>query len=854
MSDDSSTAPLPPFDSATEPDRARPGTPARSGKCISHYRLLRELGRGGQATVYLAQDLQLSRQVALKVLEGYGAADRTAFARFRREAEVMSKIDHPGICPVYEAGEDGDAIWIAMRYVEGQSLAKSVAAAKSALEPMIRATPAPDRIGGESAPSAARAQTWPGIDSVIALFEKIARTLHVAHEHGIIHRDLKPGNIMVTNDGEPVILDFGLAHDTQNDESALTLTGDILGTPAYMSPEQVSRNLVRIDQRTDVYSLGVALFECLTLERPFDAPTREGLYQAILTKDPPNPARLNHAIPRDLAIVLATALEKDRDRRYRTALDFAEELRRVRSFEPIKARPAGPLLRLRRFAQRNPALATAIGGVFVTLVAGLAVALTLLRESERERLAKVRALDEKATALDDYDRLGDLTRLQQLQTDAEALWPAEPAKVPDLRAWIARASELAGRLPGHRAVLDRIRQAAAPGGPPWRFESPVAQFKHDTTAKLVDDLAVFADSNPATGRLSEVSARLTFAESVEEESLRKHAARWAEAVAFISDRARCPAYEGLRIHPQLGLVPVGRDPRSGLFEFVHLATAERGIDPVPKRDASGKLVIEETTGLILVLLPGGTFRMGAVPPDEETTARDPNVDPQAQDTEAPVTTVTLEPFFLSKFEMTQGQWSRASRQNPSKFGAGFTAPGFPTADLRNPVEQVSCDDCERWLPRLGLILPTEAQWEYAARGGTTTPRSTGIGTEGLAKAANVADLDCERVGFKGQFEQWNDGHAWHAPAGSFEPNTFGLHDTLGNVAEWCRDWYGRPDSPRDPGDGLAHSLHRDHRVVRGAGWNVDASQARSSFRVNMSPDLRLSNIGVRPARKISSGP
>jgi serine/threonine protein kinase len=215
---------------------------------------------------------------------------------------------------------------------------------------------------GEDGPGTSASTTRAQIQDLLTVFEKVARALHAAHEAGVVHRDIKPGNVMVTSAGEPVILDFGLAHAEDQDFESLTRPGDLFGTPAYMSPEQLTRGTLQLDRRTDVYSLGATLYECLTLKRPFEAPTREALYQAILSKEPPDPRSLNPAIPGDLRVVLETALAKDRDKRYQTALELAEELRRVRCYEPIVAKPAGPWTRLRRWSQRNPALATAVVG------------------------------------------------------------------------------------------------------------------------------------------------------------------------------------------------------------------------------------------------------------------------------------------------------------------------------------------------------------------------------------------------------------------------------------------------------------------------------------------------------------
>jgi formylglycine-generating enzyme required for sulfatase activity len=174
-------------------------------------------------------------------------------------------------------------------------------------------------------------------------------------------------------------------------------------------------------------------------------------------------------------------------------------------------------------------------------------------------------------------------------------------------------------------------------------------------------------------------------------------------------------------------------------------------------------------------------------------------------------------------------------------------------DLRNPVEQVTWDDCNLWLTRLGLELPTEAQWEYGARGGTTTPRWTGIGTDGLARAANLSDAFCRQNGGhpSWNYEPWDDGHTVHAPVGSFASNPFGLHDVLGNVWEWCRDSFGSYGNPVDKGDGLRRPASRI-RVFRGSSFGNDAAHARSAFRFNTTPAYHLNSLGVRAARRVSN--
>ena len=222
-----------------------------AGDRIGHYRVLDEIGRGGQGIVYLAEDTRLHRKVALKVLKGMGSLSEDAVARFRREAEAASRLDHPGICAVYEAGLDGNVPYIAMRLVEGESLAAKIASAKSQGEASadtsfvhladVEAPAAPPgRPGTDPSPTPSGPTTRAEIMRVVQLIEKVARALHAAHEAGVLHRDIKPGNVMVTPEGEPVILDFGLAYLEDEQLPTLTQTGEFLGTPAYMSPEQLS--------------------------------------------------------------------------------------------------------------------------------------------------------------------------------------------------------------------------------------------------------------------------------------------------------------------------------------------------------------------------------------------------------------------------------------------------------------------------------------------------------------------------------------------------------------------------------------------------------------------------------------
>ncbi|MFT7617878.1 MAG: tetratricopeptide (TPR) repeat protein [Planctomycetota bacterium] len=340
-------------------------SPEVDGEHIGPYRIEKELGRGGQGVVWLAEDTRLGRKVALKVLTGLGPGAESHLARFKREAALASKLEHPGICGVHDTGIAGGIPYIAMRYVEGETLGDRLSRLNSEA---TEADPSSfisfdDDDETNSSPKSSSTSSSSSIDRpelerTIAAFEKIAIAMHAAHEVGIVHRDIKPGNIMLTKDHEPILLDFGLAHDDSDDAGpSLTQTGDLFGTPAYMSPEQITGRRVVLDRRSDIYSLGVTLYECLTGKRPFEAPTRESLYQAIMSKEAQPVRKLNRMIPTDLEVVLQCTMDKDRDKRYQTAADLAEDLRRVRSGEPILAKKVSAFGRALRWAKRRPAAA-----------------------------------------------------------------------------------------------------------------------------------------------------------------------------------------------------------------------------------------------------------------------------------------------------------------------------------------------------------------------------------------------------------------------------------------------------------------------------------------------------------------
>ncbi len=371
--------------------------PAAEPTEFGDFRLLRRLGFGGMGVVWLAEQKSLGRRVAVKVLRTGLDGDARARERFRREALALSRLDHPGICTVFEAGQVGETPYLAMRFIEGESLAARL-----------------DRLRAASPHNATARE----IDEVVHLVEKVARALHAAHEAGVVHRDVKPGNILLDRAGEPVVVDFGLARADDAALTALTVGSQPVGTPAYMAPEQLT-GASPIDRRTDVWALGALLYECATLHTPFSAPTRDSMFRRILHEPPGDPRRLTPAIGRDLAAVLGCALEKEPRRRFPTALEFADELGRIRRREPIRTRAPGPWLRAWRWSARN----RAASAVLATVTLALVVAIWLLaRAHVAEQGLRARALLDAANEV----RQENPTLAFKLAREAFALGTDEP--------------------------------------------------------------------------------------------------------------------------------------------------------------------------------------------------------------------------------------------------------------------------------------------------------------------------------------------------------------------------------------------------------------------------------------------
>jgi formylglycine-generating enzyme required for sulfatase activity len=868
--------------------RARPD----DADTAQRYSRVAEIGRGGMGVVERVHDAQLDRDLALKLLRRDGPRARR---RFQEEARITSLLDHPGVVPVHESGVDADGTpFFTMRLVEGLDF-----------EDVIARVHAGDR-------------EWTMPRALEALV-KVCDTMAFAHARGIVHRDLKPSNVRVGRYGEVYVMDWGLAHEMASEDlheirprsagvdvvrgderedglAVVTLEGDVLGTPAYMPPEQANGEIAAVGPHSDVYSVGAMLHHLLVGRRPYsehsDARRSRDVLELVRAGAPESAQRLRPNAPRELVAICTKAMQRDPRERYADMRGFASDLRAFLDGRVVSAHRSGPWARAQKWVARNRVLSAVVG---VALVGGTAalVMIALGRIESRQRLVQLSG--------------------GQLKVDFDTLWPPHPASVPVLERWLADTRsylasrdenarilrEMEGRAlpidpdrPAERravaemrdfihqrkSLIDHFREidenydsgARGPEGTDrtwvraqirgnevalqadearplehktFEFADPDDQRLYDAVRRVLAEQAEFETTTTQAGLLGLAELGLEASRRVEHDSIVAHADRWLTAIRSIADVAECPAYKGLQITPQLGLVPIGRDPDSGLWEFWHVLSGEE-----PLHDERGVVVPDEAMGIVLVLLPGGSVERGSQAEDPNK----PNYDLWAEANAPWQSAVALSPFFLSKFETTQAQWMRISRTNPSSNNADGAMLG-----LLRPVERITFAEARRVLRVAGLTLPTEAQWEYGARAGTGTPWFTGCEPDSILGAANFADRSYARSPgsvpshYVGGIDL-DDGWVGSAPVGSYAPNAFGLFDTMGNVREWCADrgpfGYGDSKTRMFTGERIYES--DGTKAVRGGSFFEAPTCSRSAAREQSAEGQRRPDLGVRAARPV----
>ncbi|MDX2496259.1 MAG: bifunctional serine/threonine-protein kinase/formylglycine-generating enzyme family protein [Desulfuromusa sp.] len=675
---------------------------------IGRYEIVSVLGRGAMGIVYKGYDPGIDRYVAIKTmaLNLLDVDSNELEDRFRIEAKAAGRLTHPNIISIYEYGNDADRAFIAMEFVDGCTLSELEKRGKL-LE----------------------------INQILHIMQKVLYALQYAHERGIVHRDIKPSNIMYTPDGEVKIADFGIAH---LESSTQTQLGTIIGTPGYMSPEQIMGQ--HVDHRSDIFSAGILLYELLTGERAFVSTNITSTTYKIVHTELPPPSKLCPTVPEAIDAVLARAFAKQPDNRFQSTSEFAEALINVEAV----SKPSG---------------------------ASHATLLSIEKETVTVLAPTISAdIPSQADA-----NIGSTP--QPYQGEGEGV--------------LSPTADVAQK--------DSVDKFATLG---FRKIAGVSLVFFIVLGLL---LVIFKFT--FTGKPMVVASTSRLPTTVDDSVIRK--------------------------------VPV-----------------------VLPQHRPGATFTDCETCPNMVVIPTGSFLQGA--PENET---------DYIQNEGPQHNITISyPLAVGVAEVTRGQFSsfvsdagyKGSdcwiydgdwKKQPS---SNWLSPGF-TQDDNHPVTCVSWNDAKaytRWLTtKTGrkYRLLTESEWEYVARGGTTTAREWGNKPDSACQSANVAD-NTSAANYPG----WNvhncdDQFIHTAPAATFKANLFGLYDTLGNVFEWVDDCWNDNYIGLSADGSARVDGECDKRVLRGGSWYSRQIFVRSAYRNRFSPDHRSSSFGFRVARELETG-
>jgi serine/threonine protein kinase/formylglycine-generating enzyme required for sulfatase activity len=783
------------------------------GSRLGEFELLSEIGRGGMGVVFQARQAGLGRFVALKVLPIGLTTSQRQIDRFVREARSVARLTHPNIVSVLTVGEAPNFRYFVMEYVEGGNLAEEIT--------RLRENLGAGRADHAHLPSSRASDYFRCVAEVML---QAADGLAHAHEHGVIHRDIKPANLLLDGARRVKIVDFGLARDEEL--GSLSTTGDVIGTPHYMSPEQARAQRHAIDHRTDIYSLGVVLFELLTLKRPFEGKTSQEVIANLLERAPPRIRAINPRVPRDLETICNTAMARELTERYASAGALGADLARFLAHEAIHARPPGPLRRARDLLLRHRFLLLAAVVVLVTSTLG---SLAVGWRARHQRRAEL------------------LRRAEQAQA-AGPLESIPPAQLLELRVILRELGAEGGVVAAESS--DAVRA----------LEREFARLHSELRARGEADLAFARDEQQPEGvremhRLAGFATLLHAAHVFPEDEELRTLSALENAYPTLSVRAtdeagrELPAEVWLRevdvrtsaVGPKrrLGMAPLLRMPvRSGYYrvvvEFVFGGFRELICNPSPafmtlelvaRRNTNEAAMVDE-----MVLVAGTRFTF----PEFESVQR------LFQGKSADVGA-----FYLDATEVSNVQYDRflaaTGRAAPRLWSLAGDRAEFLRAYGDRPATGVTWKDAVAYAEWAGKRLPTAIEWNLAAGGeaGWAQPHAS---ARDAPAAGNVfAPLVAGSIE-----EMWASYLRYSANVISYSEacTPSGLYHMYGNVAEWSESM------ALVLADESHFVPHPFERLFFGHAW--DAHTKRVGMRDHgfwgMGPDFGLEYLGFRCAK------
>ncbi len=765
------------------------------------YEIIRELGRGGMAIVFLAKDKRLEREVALKLLPEEFHHDEKFRTRFIREARVSAKLSHPNIIQIHDVNEKGDFTYFSMSYIQGVPLAKILEKGES-FDPKI----------------------------IARLVIHVCFALQHAHENNVIHRDIKPENILINKKKMPIVVDFGIAKALS--ETKLSQTGMLIGTPHYMSPEQIKTG--EVDGRSDIYSLGILMYEMAVGKTPFKGLDPTALMYHQVNEVPKPPHDLNENVPEDFSDLIMKSLEKNPNNRYQTAAELGKALHHFIQGAATGAPKAGA-------DKKEPAAAASVkqtpesakASETVVTRSGAQSAETQSEDSGESLgdtlvspavLGKMRSTDDSdeesssgigvvagAIGIVSILIITGLLGLQLLNNDDEPepeRQTVERQKIQPSQSQQERPQSTAPGLPQSAETKPESEPAPAPTRPQRESApepSPPVTEPRQQASRPAKTQQTQIPSQPALTTPRQVSPERQTTQPAATETP-------SERPPVSETPSESLQQQSSTAQKQIASVPrTAPEPEQPASVSVPERTA-----PAPQTSA------QPTATMTWMKIPRGTFEMG-----------DSRGDMPEEMLNRPVHRVTLSDFEMSRDEVTVQQYAvfldATNNLEPLNWKVQLKFSN-------RPVVFVSWNDAAAFAEWVGGRLPTEAEWEYAARGGQT------------GKMYPWGDNSPEnRANFNNDWENGNGWVRYLKDVGSYPPNNYGLNDMAGNVYEWCYDWFGPyTNSLVTNPTGAASSNYG--RVVRGGGWNSGSRFIRNSVRGPRNPDDRVSHTGFRVVR------